>query len=131
METREIRIVYGERELYLPIDNILLVKAEDNYCDVYMNNSVFNLRSPLGKFWVEIETQGKDYPHHLKRISRSYIINLDYLTKVDPIEGSITLYKPDSPILNKISSMPNNELKVNVGKMPTKELVKFLDKNKE
>ena len=131
MEKREIYITYGGKELYLPIDDILLVKADGNYCNVYLSNSVYNLRSPIGKFWDEIETQGKDYPHHLKRISRSCIINLDYLTKVDPIEGSITLYKPDSHILDKISSMPNNELKVNVGKMPTKELVKFLDKNKK
>ena len=158
MEKRDIHIVYGKKEWYLPLDDILFVKGDGNYSDIYLSNSHYNIRIQLGKFWDEIESQGKGYPHQLERIAKSFIINLDYLTAVDPIEGVITLYKPDSPIqdsvLEKGSSKPalseeimkhvqaidsiknqnkvieKKEIKVNIGKNPAKELVKFLNKNK-
>ena len=158
MEKRDIHIVYGKKEWYLPLDDILFVKGDGNYSDIYLSNSHYNIRIQLGKFWDEIESQGKGYPHQLERIAKSFIINLDYLTAVDPIEGVITLYKPDSPIqdsvMEKGSSKPalseeimkhvqaidsiknqnkvieKKEIKVNIGKNPAKELVKFLNKNK-
>ena len=134
------------------------MKGDGNYSDIYLSNSHYNIRIQLGKFWDEIESQGKGYPHQLERIAKSFIVNLDYLIAVDPIEGVITLYKPDSPIqdnvLEKSSSKPalseeimkhvqaidsiknqnkvieKKEIKVNIGKNPAKELVKFLNKNK-
>ena len=158
MEPREIHIVYGKKEWFFPIEDILFVKAAGNYSEVYLSNTDYTPRIQLGKFWDEIEIQAKGYPHHLERVARSYIINLDYLTNVDPQEGSITLYKPDSPIQDKvlekgaskptlseeimkhvkaIDSIKNQnkvfekkELKVNIGKDPTKELIKYLNKNK-
>lgn len=158
MEPRGIHIVYGKKEWFFPIEDILFVKAAGNYSEVYLSNTDYTPRIQLGKFWDEIEIQAKGYPHHLERVARSYIINLDYLTNVDPREGSITLYKPDSPIQDKvlekgaskptlseeimkhvkaIDSIKNQnkvfekkELKVNIGKDPTKELIKYLDKNK-
>ena len=158
MEKRNIHIVYGKKEWYLPLDDILFVKGDGNYSDIYLSNSHYNIRIQLGKFWDEIESQGKGYPHQLERIAKSFIVNLDYLIAVDPIEGVITLYKPDSPIqdnvLEKSSSKPalseeimkhvqaidsiknqnkvieKKEIKVNIGKNPAKELVKFLNKNK-
>lgn len=158
MEKREIHIIYGKKEWFLPLDDILIVKADGNYSDIYLSNSHYYIRILLGKFWDEIEAQGKGYPHHLVRIGRSYIINMDYLTEVDPVEGSITLYKSDAPIedkiLEKLSFKPvlsdeilkhvqaidgiKNQNKVNekkeakivIGPKPTKELIKFLDKNK-
>ena len=158
MEKRDIHIVYGKKEWYLPLDDILFVKGDGNYSDIYLSNSHYNIRIQLGKFWDEIESQGKGYPHQLERIAKSYIVNLDYLTAINPIEGIITLYKPDSPIqdnvLEKSSSKPalseeimkhvqaidsiknqnkvieKKEVKVNIGKDPAKELIRFLDKNK-
>ena len=158
MEKRNIHIVYGKKEWYLPLDDILFVKGDGNYSDIFLSNSHYNIRIQLGKFWDEIESQGKGYPHQLERIAKSYIVNLDYLTAINPIEGIITLYKPDSPIqdnvLEKSSSKPalseeimrhvqaidsiknqnkvidKKEVKVKIGKGPAKELIKFLDKNK-
>ena len=158
MEKRNIHIVYGKKEWYLPLDDILFVKGDGNYSDIFLSNSHYNIRIQLGQFWDEIESQGKGYPHQLERIAKSYIVNLDYLTAINPIEGIITLYKPDSPIqdnvLEKSSSKPalseeimkhvqaidsiknqnkvieKKEIKVNIGKNPAKELVQFLNKNK-
>jgi len=158
MEKRNIHIVYGKKEWYLPLDDILFVKGDGNYSDIFLSNSHYNIRIQLGQFWDEIESQGKGYPHQLERIAKSYIVNLDYLTAINPIEGIITLYKPDSPIqdnvLEKSSSKPalskeimkhvqaidsiknqnkvieKKEVKVNIGKDPAKELIRFLDKNK-
>ena len=158
MEKRNIHIVYGKKEWYLPLDDILFVKGDGNYSDIFLSNSHYNIRIQLGQFWDEIESQGKGYPHQLERIAKSYIVNLDYLTAINPIEGIITLYKPDSPIqdnvLEKSSSKPalseeimrhvqaidsiknqnkvidKKEVKVKIGTGPAKELIKFLDKNK-
>ena len=102
MEKRNIHIVYGKKEWYLPLDDILFVKGDGNYSDIYLSNSHYNIRIQLGKFWDEIESQGKGYPHQLERIAKSYIVNLDYLTAINPIEGIITLYKPDSPIQDNV-----------------------------
>ena len=63
MEKRNIHIVYGKKEWYLPLDDILFVKGDGNYSDIFLSNSHYNIRIQLGKFWDEIESQGKGCPH--------------------------------------------------------------------
>ena len=103
MEEKKIHIVYGKQEWYLPIDDIIFVKADGNYSDIYLSDTKYNIRIQIGKLWNEIETQGKGYPHHLQRLARSFIINMQLFAHADPIKGTITLYKPGSPILNKLA----------------------------
>ncbi len=163
MEEKKIHIVYGKQEWYLPIDDIIFVKADGNYSDIYLSDTKYNIRIQIGKLWDEIESQGKGYPHHLERLARSFIINLQLFAHADPIQGTITLYKPGSPILNKLAknelpqdnipeavkkhvealkNLKNNtdnknetgneksEITIPLGKVPTRELLKHLEKNK-
>lgn len=163
MEEKKIHIVYGKKEWYLPIDDIIFVKADGNYSDIYLSDTKYNIRIQIGKLWDEIEAQGKGYPHHLERLARSFIINLQLFAHADPINGTITLYKPGSPILSKLAknelpqdnipeevrkhvealkNLKNNsdnkketgneksEITIPLGKVPTKELLKHLEKNK-
>jgi len=103
MEKRKIHLVYGKKEWYLPIDDIIFVKADGNYSDIYLSNTHYNIRIQIGKLWDEIEAQGKGYPHRLERIARSFVINLQLLGSADPVKGTITLYKPDSSVLNNLA----------------------------
>ncbi len=163
MEEKKIHIVYGKKEWYLPIDDIIFVKADGNYSDIYLSDTKYNIRIQIGKLWDEIESQGKGYPHHLERLGRSFIINLQLFAHADPINGTITLYKTGSPTLSKlaknelpqdnipeevrkhveaIKNLKNNsdnkketgseksEITIPLGKVPTKELLKHLEKNK-
>ncbi len=118
MEDKKIHIVYGKKEWYLPIDDIIFVKADGNYSDIYLSDTKYNIRIQIGKLWDEIEAQGKGYPHHLERIARSFIINLQLFAHADPIKGTITLYKPGSPILNKLAKneIPQDDIPVEVKK---------------
>ena len=163
MEEKKIHIVYGKQEWYLPIDDIIFVKADGNYSDIYLSDTKYNIRIQIGKLWDEIEAQGKGYPHHLQRLARSFIINLQLFAHADPIKGTITLYKPGSPILNKLAKneqpqddipeevkkhvealknlkvssdnkkemgSEKSEITIPLGKVPTKQLLKHLEKDK-
>ena len=40
MEEKKIHIIYGKKEWYLPIDDIIFVKADGNYSDIYTTNPI-------------------------------------------------------------------------------------------
>ncbi len=119
MKKKQIHIVDGKRELFLPLDDIIFVKADGNYSEIYLTNSFYpDVRIQIGQLWNQIETEGVGYPHHLERVGRSFIINLDLLIGADPKAKSITLHteKEDKVIV--------------IGKTPVVELLKYLKKEK-
>lgn len=76
------------------MDDILFVKADGNYCDLYLTTqTAYNtVRIQIGQLWKLIEEVKPANSHSLARIGRSYIINLKYLQFADPKKKTITLY---------------------------------------
>ncbi len=111
MDKKQIHIVDGKREFFLPLDDILFVRADHNYCEVYLKDTTYpDIRILLGKLWKLIETEGKGYPHHLERVGRSTIINLDLLMAADPKKKTITLHTDQKDIVIPVAGVAVKEL---------------------
>ncbi len=111
MDKKQIHIVDGKREFFLPLDDILFVRADHNYCEVYLKDTTFpDIRILLGNLWKLIETEGKGYPHHLERVGRSTIINLDLLMAADPKKKTITLHTDQKDIVIPVAGVAVKEL---------------------
>jgi DNA-binding LytR/AlgR family response regulator len=64
----------------LPLGDILWLKAEGNYVEIYLHNRRELIRNSLSHF---LEKLNKD---NFFRTHKSYAVNLDFLTRVEPTE---------------------------------------------
>ena len=79
MGNQPIHIVDGKKNYFFIPQEVILVKADGNYCDICLINTVYkNIRIQIGQLWQKINEQ-RPIMHHLRRAGRSYIINLDEL----------------------------------------------------
>ena len=93
MEPRQIHLKDGKKEYFICMDDILFVKADGNYSDLYLiTKTAYNtVRIQIGQLWKLIEEVKPANSHTLARIGRSYIINLKYLQYANPKKKLITL----------------------------------------
>ena len=91
IEQKQIHIRDGRKSYYLSPRDILLVKADGNYCTIYLTLSTKYdaVRIQIGQLLKLIEQI--DTPHFLARVDRSTIVNLKYVKFVDAKKGIITL----------------------------------------
>ncbi|KPM49781.1 LytR/AlgR family response regulator transcription factor [Jiulongibacter sediminis] len=64
----------------LPLSDILWLKAEGNYVEIHMAERKELIRSSLGQFIEKINRK------NFFRTHKSYAVNLEYLTRVEPTE---------------------------------------------
>ena len=72
----------------IPINNISHITVADHYCTIYYREG------ESWKQWLILErlrTFEKKYPHLLRRISRSSLINLEYVLKIQPLQRKLTM----------------------------------------
>ena len=75
------------RNLYFldPVD-LLFIKADGNFCDIYKKLTVYKtVRIQIGQLWKAITEL--DIVHTLVRVDRSTIINIRYIEKVNVKKG--------------------------------------------
>ena len=104
METQQIHIKDGKKEYFIQPNDILFVKADGNYCDIYLTTqTVYNtVRIQIGQLWSMIE-ELKPTPENVQRVGRSHIVNLNYLQYADPQKRTITLFKDREVVLVNVS----------------------------
>lgn len=66
----------------IPVREIERLEAEDDYVAVYARGRRFLVYLPLGEF------ERRLYPERFLRIHRSHIVNLDYVTALEPFDGA-------------------------------------------
>jgi len=117
MNKGQLHLVDAQKEYYLFLEDILFCSADGNYCDIYMvQHTIYrSIRIQLGQLWRKIEEKGKMVDHHLERIGRSFIINLNYVSFVSPKTNTLILHT-------------DKEIKLKIPKAAAKELVKFVGK---
>lgn len=85
--------ISNSKELYrLPTDNIIYVAGGRNYSDIMMadqHTRVVTLQ--LGQIEEMLKRQLGNNGKHLVRIGKSLIINLNYLTYINPAKGQLIL----------------------------------------
>ena len=104
METQQIHIKDAKKEYFIQPNDILFVKADGNYCDIYLTTqTVYNtVRIQIGQLWSMIE-ELKPTSENVQRVGRSHIINLNYLQYADPQARTITLLKDKEVVLDNVS----------------------------
>lgn len=104
METQHIHIKDGKKEFFIQPNDILFVKADGNYCDIYLTTqTVYNtVRIQIGQLWSMLE-ELKPTLENVQRVGRSHIINLSYLQYADPQTRTITLFKDKEVVLDNVS----------------------------
>lgn len=91
MGNQQIHIADGKTNYFFTSQELILVHAEGNYCDICLTNTVYNtVRIQIGQLWQKINEQ-RPIMHHLRKAGRSYIINLDYIQLTDLKKGSLKL----------------------------------------
>ena len=78
---------------YLKLDNILFIQADGNYCNVYLaDGSVINTltyqRAEIAKMMDEQLTE--DVRKHFSLLGRSYLVNTDFVLRIQPSKQLLT-----------------------------------------
>lgn len=120
MNKEQLHIIDAQKEYYLSLNEILFCSADGNYCDIYMTNQTVyrSIRIQLKYLTTAIKEKGKMVEHHLERIGRSYIINMQYVQYVNPKQGVLILHT-------------DKDIKLTIPKAAAKELVKHIGKQQE
>ena len=77
---------------YIPVDDILFLKADNNTTDFHLNDGRTITAYKTLKTFEDI------LPNNFLRIHKSYIINMDYVTRVNYGKNSCTLKKAATKI---------------------------------
>jgi len=124
MEAQQIHIKDGKKEFFIQPNDILFVKADGNYCDIYLTeNTVYNtVRIQIGELWKMI-CEVCTATCSLLRVGRSHIINLKYLQFADPQKRTITLFKDKAVVLDGVSRDAIKDLLVRLSREQRKEVL--------
>lgn len=138
MNKEQLHIVDAQKEYYISLiddkkgDAILYVSADGNYCDVTLRRGVQyrSVRIQIGQLFAMIEQKRKVVEHHLERIGRSYIINMDYIQYINPKKGLVILHG-EKDVELKIPKAAAKDLVKIIGKKQTRQVVTvYADKRK-
>ena len=108
MGNQQIHIADGKTNYFFTSQELILVHAEGNYCDICLTNTVYNtVRIQIGQLWQKINEQ-RPIMHHLRRAGRSYIINLDWIQVTDTKSGTLKLKLTNG--LMEINDIPRKHI---------------------
>ena len=108
MANQPIHIVDGKKNYFFTPQELILVCANGNYCDICLTNTVYKLvRIQIGQLWQKINGQ-RPIMHHLRRAGRSYIINLDWIQVTDTKSGTLKLKLTNG--LMEINDIPRKHI---------------------
>ena len=95
---------------FIPLDDIIFIQVNLKISSFYLRNSTPESRITLTELWNKIEKAGIGYNHHLRKISRKHIINLDYFDRVDPDRNMVILKRDPFTMSQSESNKPKKEL---------------------
>lgn len=79
-EAHRIVVKNGSHILILPVNDVIYIEAYDDYVKVF-NKETFYLKKKTMSYYEEILD-----PQQFVRIHRSYILNINYITKIEPLD---------------------------------------------
>ena len=94
MEKQKTLIVKNKSEvLYLQVDNILYIQADGNYCNIYFAdggvlNTLTYQRAEIARMMSE--QLSKEITGRFALLGRSYLINTDYVLRIQPSRQLLT-----------------------------------------
>ena len=105
----DVEMLDGNKH-FIPLDDIIFIQVNLKISSFYLRNSTPESRITLTELWNKIEKAGIGYNHHLRKISRKHIINLDYFDRVDPDRNMVILKRDPFTMSQSESNKPKKEL---------------------
>lgn len=116
MREQTIHIIDASKEYYLDLRDVLFIKADGNYVDVFLAKTQYkSIRIQIGQLWKKITEL--DVPHNLVRIDRSTILNLRRVEFINPKKGTVVLSREEEKIQLPIAKAAFNDLKEKVAQL--------------
>lgn len=84
-EANRIVVKNGSSILILPIDQVVYLEAHDDYVKVF-NQDTFFLKKKTMSYYEDVLNMSR-----FIRIHRSYLLNVDYLTRIEPLDKNNSL----------------------------------------
>lgn len=79
-EAHRIVVKNGSNILIIPVNEVLYIEAYDDYIKVF-NKETFYLKKKTMGYYEEILD-----PQQFVRVHRSFILNINYITKIEPLD---------------------------------------------
>lgn len=110
MTEQILHIKDGKKEYFLDLKDLLFIKADGNFCDIYQKVTAYKtVRIQIGQLWKAIKELNT--VHTLIRVDRSTILNIKYLEFVDLKKGTAVLKRGEERVFLKISKSSGIPLK--------------------
>ena len=92
MVNTHLKIVTSTRLVRIPVNYIVLIEAEGNYCDIYLHGkTIITVTLQLGQVIALIQEQLPDFKHLFARVGKSMVVNANYIIDIDLTSKSILL----------------------------------------
>jgi two-component system LytT family response regulator len=72
----------GSSILILPVNEVLYIEAYDDYVKVFNKDTFYLKKKTMGYYEETL------HPSQFVRIHRSFMLNIDYLTRMEPLDKS-------------------------------------------
>lgn len=97
MTEQILHIKDGKKEYFLDLKDLLFIKADGNFCDIYQKVTAYKtVRIQIGQLWKAIKELNT--VHTLIRVDRSTILNIKYLEFVDLKKGTAVLKRGEERV---------------------------------
>ena len=106
MQMENLTIKNKSEVLYLRLSNILYIQADGNYCDIYLAdggvlNTLTYQRAEIAKMMDEQITE--DIRERFVLDGKSYMVNTDYVLRIQPSKQLLTFMVNQFGTTNKVS----------------------------
>jgi len=95
----EVEMLDGDLH-FVPLDDIIFIKVERKTCCFFLKKETPEAIIGLTNLWSKIVEAGKGYDHHLKKVGRKYIINLDCIDRIDRSKMAVILKRDPYTIMD-------------------------------
>lgn len=119
----KVKMLNGETHL-LPLDDIIFIQVEAKVCSFYLKNDTPEAVIKLSAVWDMINKAAMGQEHHFIKVSRKFIINMDYYVKNDRSRNIIILRR------DPYTTMASENVKKNKLEIP-KDLMAHVNALKE
>lgn len=129
MDKVGIKVKMLDDELhFIALDDIIFIQVDRKVCSFYLKNETPQAIIKLIEVWDMIKKAAMGQEHHLMKVGREYIINMDCYVKNDP-SRNIVILRRDSYTTTASEIVKKNKREIPKNLMPHVQALKELQGN--
>ena len=113
---------------FIELDDIIFIQVDKKVCSFYLKNETPEATIKLIEVWEMINKAAMGHEHHLMKVGRDYIINMDYYVKNDP-SRNIVILRRDSYTTTASEIVKKNKREIPKNLMAHVQAIKELQGN--